>query len=94
MPTREQAAELITSALAQAGAIDNIMSADAFAARLATALEALGMLQYADPDDAPRLTKEFFDRAKVEHGTAPIADTGAKAPATDDAPWATQRQRT
>jgi len=46
--TKDEAAEQITAALAHAGAIDNIMSADAFAARLATALEALGLLQFCD----------------------------------------------
>jgi hypothetical protein len=65
--TREQAAELITAAIVAAGPQDQILGADAFANRLATALDALGMLPLAANTAAP----------------APIADTGAKTPGTE-----------
>ena len=75
--TKTEAADIITKAIAAEGPIAGTLSIDAFAQRIATALDALGMLQ-------------FCDIAEPETTPAPIADTGAKTPGTD---WATQRQR-
>jgi len=46
--TRTEAADIITKAIAAEGPIAGTLSIDAFAARLATALEALGLLQFCD----------------------------------------------
>jgi hypothetical protein len=84
--TKTEAQDIITKAIAAEGPIAGTLSIDAFAQRIATALDALGMLQYADVADQP----------------APIEPTGAKAPAAEQPPtaqpahhaWAQTRQRT
>jgi len=76
--TRTEAQDIITKAIAAEGPIAGTLSIDAFAARVATALDALGMLQYAD----------VANSAPIEPSGAksPALD--------NELPWATQRQRT
>jgi len=94
--TKTEAQDIITKAIAAEGPIAGTLSIDAFAARTAAALDALGMLQYADVADPVQ---------RREPTPAPIADTGAKAPASEQPPtaqpahhaaaaWAATRQRT
>jgi len=84
--TRAEAAEHITSAIVAAGPQDQVLGADAFAQRLAIALDALGMLLLACD---PHIQAAGANLVKDDE-PAPIADTGAKTPAAD---WAGKRDR-
>jgi len=97
--TRDEASAAITSALASAGHVEGVLSADAFAQRLATALDALGLLMLAcDPaiqaaganltEDEP----ERMQRSIAAHATLREADVAAgRTTATER--WATSRER-
>ena len=90
---RTKAAELISSALAAEGPSDNILSVDAFAKRMSIALDAIGMLQYADvadrapiePTGAKSPSREELQRMG---GASPDQLEGST-----DVPWATTRRR-
>jgi len=66
--TKTEAQDIITKAIAAEGPIAGTLSIDAFAQRIATSLDALGLLQFCDLS---------------EPEPAPIADTGAKSPGSD-----------
>jgi len=82
--TRTEAQDIITKAIAAEGPIAGTLSIDAFAQRIATALDALGLLDHCAMSIAPPVPGDPLGRAVIE-------PTGAKSP--DDLPWATQRQR-
>ena len=82
MITRTQVAEIITAALASNNQPED---AQAFAAKLSIALDALGLTQFADIAEPEPVTL----KAEPGNYAAPVEPTGAKSP--DD--WATTRNR-
>jgi len=101
--TKDEAAAAITSALASAGHIEGVLSADAFASRLATALEALHLLDHCALTIAPPVPGDPLGRAAAQeaermqrsiaaHATLREADVAAgRTTATEQ--WATSRER-
>ena len=81
--TAAEAATIVSRAIVAAGPQDQILGADAFAQRLATALDALGILHFAaDPQHA--------DASATSNTSEQAANTEQDQPIE----WATVRQRT
>ena len=94
---KTRAAELITRAIAAEGPIAGTLSIDAFAQRLATGLDALGLLALVATDEGHSLNLV----ARLQQPA--VEPTGAKSPSRDQlegstdvppiVPWATTRNR-
>jgi hypothetical protein len=79
--TRDQAADIIAAALNNLGALTNTLTPEAHAQRIATALDALGLLQPQNQQLGPRLHPPGEDIADISRNPPPP-------------PWATARERT
>ena len=82
--TREDAAAIIRNALAAEPQIAGILSADAFAQRLAISLDALGLLTLATSNTP-------FEKPSGEH--AANTQHPSRSPQDQPTEWATKRNR-
>ena len=95
--TRDQATDLITQAIVAQGDQQHILGAEAFAARLATSLDALGILEHlASLTLAHQATQRAADPLPTnqDEALAHIIEETEKYVANKTPPaWATKRDR-